>query len=126
MSTTLLLIEDSEAEREGVAALLRVCGFEVMSASSADEGIGLADQHTPDLILLDMMMRSGSDGWKFLERRRMYGKLQTVPIVIMTGLQVASEVWAKALGADGLLRKPVNVDEMLKTIRDHLAAHPAP
>jgi CheY-like chemotaxis protein len=119
MGKTLLLVEDNEVEREGLVTLLRGNGFEVLAAADADEGMGLLDQQTPDLVLLDMMMR-GTDGWRFLEQRRIDGQLQGVPIVIMTGLTVASEPWAKALGADGLLRKPIDLEKMLKTIQERL------
>jgi CheY-like chemotaxis protein len=110
----LLVVEDNDVQREGLVAFLRGSGFDIVAAADADEGYRLAERHQPDLILLDMMMRE-NDGWDFLERRR-EGKLRDVPVLIVTGIEAASDEWAADLGANGLLKKPINVDEMVKTI----------
>jgi CheY-like chemotaxis protein len=114
----LLVVEDNDVQREGLVAFLRASGFEILSASDADEAYGLAERHHPDLILLDMMMRE-TDGWDFLERRR-EGKLRDVPVLIVTGIEAASDEWAADLGANGLVKKPINVDEMVKTIHERI------
>jgi CheY-like chemotaxis protein len=113
---TLLIVEDNQVEREGMAAVLRLNGFDVLAATNADEGLKLAEERSPDLILLDMLM-GASDGWHFLDMRK--GKVQ-VPVVIVTGLSIASAEWARSLGADGLLRKPIDVDLMVKQIQERL------
>jgi CheY-like chemotaxis protein len=91
-----------------------------MTARGGDEALALAEQQKPDLILLDMIMR-GTDGWRFLSRRQTQTNLRGVPVIIVTGLGVASEQWAHELGADGLLRKPIDVDRMMQTIHDTVA-----
>ncbi len=77
---------------------------------------------TPDLILLDMMIPPpGCDGWQFLEQRRRNPAIAAVPVIIITGLGIASDEWATSLGAIGCFRKPLEVEPMLSEIRRCLA-----
>ena len=66
---TILVIEDNESERQGLACLLEQDGYTVMQASDGAEAIKQVHEQTPpDMMLLDMMMR-GCDGWQFLRQR---------------------------------------------------------
>src|SRR5690348_7654521 len=121
--TTILVIEDNPIQREGVAVLLREHSYTVILAADADEGLSwVRSEPPPDLILLDMMMRHGKDGWYFLARRKQVPAAAAIPILIVTGIGNASDEWATALGACGLIRKPVEVEPLLTQISRCLEA----
>ena len=114
---TILIVEDNEVQREGLAVVLRREGFTVLAAAGGSDAVSIIERvATPDLILLDMMIPP-PDGWRFMKLRRKSPALAAAPVVIMTGLGVASEEWAKGLGACGLIRKPVEVEPLLAEIR---------
>jgi two-component system, response regulator, stage 0 sporulation protein F len=118
MPKTILIVEDEEVARIGLATILQAEGYETVTAVNGREALerfqaGLV----PDFILLDMIL-PGYDGWRFCAHRRDgWGKAGTVPFAIMTGLGIASEDWAKAMGAVALLRKPLDVTKLLDTVR---------
>src|SRR5437660_1240527 len=85
---TVLVIEDNDLEREGLAAVLRQAGYRVVAAASVDSA--LACESPPGLILLDMML-GDKDGWRFLQLRKKNPVLADVPVIITTGLGVASQ-----------------------------------
>jgi len=112
----LLVVEDDPAVREEWAAALRRVGYAVTTAADGRQALALLREGlTPPLIVLDMLTPE-VDGWHFLERKRHDPALAAVPVVITTGLGVASSEWAASLGAAGYLRKPVEIDDLLREV----------
>jgi CheY-like chemotaxis protein len=89
-------------------------------ANSRDALKYLLESSPPDLILIDMMMPV-MDGWSFLDERRKIPRTATVPVVIVTALGAASWEWARSLGAVGLVRKPVEAEEIVRVVRNFLS-----
>jgi CheY-like chemotaxis protein len=113
---TLLVVEDNEVVREGLAVILRRGGYTVALAADGQEALAYLRRGTrPDLILLDMLTPV-VDGWRFMEQRKREPALAAIPVVITTGLGVASAEWATSLGAVGYLRKPVETEELLREV----------
>jgi CheY-like chemotaxis protein len=113
----ILVVEDNEVVREGLAVVLGRFGCRVSLAADGSEALALLRGGLrPHLILLDMLT-PGLDGWGFLDQRRRDPELAGIPVVITTALGVASEEWAAALGAVGLLRKPVQTELLLDEVR---------
>jgi CheY-like chemotaxis protein len=112
----VLVVEDNSVEREGLSAILQQEGYNVIAAANGKEAIarwqGLP---TPDVMLLDMMMSEG-DGWQLLAPFRRDPTLASIPIIIMTGLEIASQEWSRSLGAAGLVRKPIDVPQLLEEL----------
>src|SRR5262249_13133730 len=96
----VLVIDDRDCDRESVMALLRLHGHEVCAAADARQGLDMVTENPPEVILLDMLMPA-FDGWYFLEAREPDPRLRDIPVLIMTGLQVASDDWAQAARACG-------------------------
>jgi CheY-like chemotaxis protein len=120
---TILVVEDNPIQREGLAVILREQGHTVTTAADAEEALSrLQGSAVPDLILLDMMMRQGRDGWYFLAQRKVIPVLASAPIIITTGIGNASDDWAAALGACCMLRKPLEVESLMTAIRRCLGA----
>jgi CheY-like chemotaxis protein len=113
----VLIVEDNEVERLGLAALLRREGYAVSTAADVPAAMALLHQGAaPCLILLDMLL-PGLDGWDFLTMRQRDAALAAVPVVILTGLGVASPEWAHSLGAAACFRKPLPVPALLDEVR---------
>jgi len=114
---TLLVVEDNEVTREGLAVVLRREGGTVVLAADGQEALAcLRSEPPPDLVLLDMMM-PGVDGWAALAETKRNPALAGVPVLIVTGLGVANAEWAASLGAAGCLGKPVETEELLREVR---------
>jgi putative two-component system response regulator len=117
MRKTILIVEDNEDTRAGLATLLEAHHFETAQAGNADEALhSCREGRAPALILLDMIL-PGSDGWKFIEERNRDETLSAIPFLIVTGLGIASDEWASSMGAAALLRKPINIEKLLDRVR---------
>jgi len=116
---TILIVEDNEVQREGLAIVLRKEGYTVFPTADGKEAIALLKSGVaPDLILLDMLVPPpGADGWRFLKARAGDPALAAVPVVITTALGIASDQWAVSLGACCLVHKPVDTADLLTAIR---------
>jgi CheY-like chemotaxis protein len=109
---TVLVIEDNLVEREGLAAILRQEGYGIVLAVNGKEALErLQAGASADVILLDMVMAK-ADGWEFLKLLPKNPALLTIPIIIVTGLATANLEWARALGAVGLIHKPIDVKHL--------------
>ena len=109
---TLLVVEDNAIEREGLAAVLRQEGYSVIPAANGKEALDcLKGGAPPDLLLLDMMM-SEIDGWQLLKMLRRRPELLALPVIIVTGLGIANLEWARSVGAVGLVRKPIDLEQL--------------
>jgi len=115
---TILIVDDSEIAREGLAAVLEREGAKPVQAANGMEALAYleAAQAPPHLILLDMLLPI-MDGWQFMEKRRSTPRLASIPVVMVTALGAASWKWASSLGAVGLIRKPIEVEQLVRTIK---------
>ncbi len=118
-SDTIFIIEDEDIQREELALLLQQQGYHVFKVKDGHEALRqLSRGPLPQLILLDMLTPNGHyDGWWFLEQRQTIPELTVVPVLILTGLSVASDAWAASLGASGLIRKPFEDESLLAAIQ---------
>jgi CheY-like chemotaxis protein len=122
---TILVVEDNEVQREGLAAVLGRQGYTVCTAANGREAMGCLEMMAPDLVLLDMLTPP-PDGGQVPALRNKTPGLESVPVLIMTALGVASEKWAAGLGACGLLRKPLEAEALLAHVRRCLDKRRAP
>jgi DNA-binding response OmpR family regulator len=100
----ILVIDDDPAMTDLLRLLLQPTAAQVITANSGSEGISLAKEFTPDVIVLDLMMPE-LDGWQVCESVRAFS---AVPILVLSALDNPGMV-ARALdaGADDYLIKPV-------------------
>ncbi len=112
MSARVLYIEDNIDNLMLVRRVLSAAGFEVVEATSAQEGIQAAEKTLPDLILVDINMPD-VDGLAATGQLRQLPHLQGVPIVAVTA-NIVRGVLDKALdaGCDGYITKPIDVDQL--------------
>jgi signal transduction histidine kinase len=118
-----LYIDDDPANRTLVNRLLSHANFAVLEATSGLEGMALARQEVPNLILIDINM-PGLDGHETTTRMRTITALAAVPIVALTARTAQGEKeLALAAGCDGFITKPIDVDRFLIQVTSYLAGY---
>ncbi len=115
----ILVIDDDRLIRHVICHTLET-DYEVVQASSGMEGIASAQNHPPDLILLDVMM-PGMDGYEVCRRLRAHSAMVNTPVIMLTALdQVDAKIRGLNAGADDYLTKPFNLDELKTRVQAHL------
>ncbi|KAA6439313.1 response regulator [Dyadobacter flavalbus] len=113
---TILLIEDNTEIRENMAEILEMANYQVFSADNGKEGLNLALQHRPDLILCDIMMPV-LDGYGVLHVVQKNKFLQNIPFIFLTAKSERADVRkGMDLGADDYITKPFEGAELLNAI----------
>ena len=120
-ATRILIVDDDVSVTDTFSRMLRLEGYEVWAALSADEGLTLAQAHRPHAVILDLRMPLTS-GLQFLRAIRAIAGLTNTPVAIVTGdyyLDDAQAAEIKALGAE-LRYKPLWLEELVTLARDLL------
>lgn len=115
---TILIVDDDEGVTQTFARMLRMEGYQVRTAMSAETGLREAAEHPPDAIILDLRMPM-VDGLGFLRRLRSYEAPRATPVAIVTGdyfleETVSSEL--RELGAE-LKYKPLWLEDLVGLAR---------
>ena len=120
---TILLVEDNEMNRDMLSRRLVRKGFRVITAEDGQQGIDLATQESPDLILMDMSLPV-VDGWEATKIIKSSPKTQTIPVIALTAHAMAGdEEKAYRAGCDDFDTKPIMLDRLLGKIEERLAKH---
>ncbi len=114
MPFRILVVDDEASIREGLVAILEVEGHEVVAAPTLAAGLRLAEQMLPDLVLLDRRLPDG-EGVESIEAFRRAADGASVVIVTGHG-EVETVVRAIKRGATNFLLKPVDPDDLLRTV----------
>jgi DNA-binding response OmpR family regulator len=112
--TKVLVIEDDDYSREVLALILEAEGYEMESAGEGGDGYRCATEMQPDVIVLDLGM-PGIDGKEFISLLRADPALRDTPILVVTGNELEGQA-ALTLGADRCFIKPVNFEELVRSI----------
>jgi two-component system, cell cycle response regulator DivK len=118
----ILIIEDNEKNMKLVRDVLQVKGYETLEAGTAEDGIRLALERTPDLVLMDIQL-PGMNGIDALAVLRGNPATVRIPVVAVTAsvMQQDRKQITEA-GFDGYIGKPINLREFLDTVRNTLEA----
>ena len=105
---TILVVEDNALNLKLVRDVLRHAGYEVLEAVTGEDGVRLAAEAHPDLVLMDLQL-PGMDGAEALRRLRA-GDQPQVPVVAVTAFAMDEDrVQAERDGFDGYLQKPISI-----------------
>jgi signal transduction histidine kinase/ActR/RegA family two-component response regulator len=113
-TSTVLLIDDDATTRELVQRMLAKDGLDMLYAASGQEGLRLATERHPDVILLDVILPD-QDGWAVLAALTTKLELAGIPVIVMSAAEERG--LATTLGASAYLTKPVTQDELRAAIR---------
>ncbi len=118
--STILVIEDNQDIRENIAELLNLSGYETIEAEDGNEGVKLALEHLPDLILCDIMMPK-LDGYGVLHILSRHDETLRIPFIYLTAKTDKLDVRkGMTLGADDYITKPYDESDLLTAIENRL------
>lgn len=117
----VLIIDDSQSEIDKISGMLKDNGFDVISATSGEEGVQVAKKMKPDVVLMDIVM-PGVNGFQATRQIKKDSSTGDIPVVIVTSKkQETDRIWGERQGASAYLVKPVEEKSLLKAISDVLA-----
>lgn len=119
--TQILVIEDDPTQRMLTAAVLRSAGYEVVEAVDGMQGLDMARQSVPDLVVCDVMM-PGLNGYQLVDAFKQDPKLATLPVILLTAMADRAHVRVGMVsGADDYLLKPFRATELRQSVTALLA-----
>ncbi len=120
MSKRILIVEDQEDNRKILRDLLTSAGFDLVEATTGEDGVRLAETERPDLILMDIQL-PGMDGYEATRRIKATPGLQQIPIIAVTSYALSGDdVKAREAGCDGYVTKPFSPRALLAKVREYL------
>ncbi len=99
-------------------ALLEAFGFHVLVAVDGRQAVDVALEHTPDLILMDIMMPE-MDGFEATRQLRQHATTARIPIIAVTAMEGAQRLALQA-GANDYVRKPIDIRGLIAKVHDWL------
>jgi CheY-like chemotaxis protein len=112
----ILVVDDDEKILKVFSDMLTPNGYEVVTAKNGAEGINLARNELPGLILMDIMMPE-IDGYTACSVLKKDDKTKKIPLIMVTGIGFElNKRLSEQLDADGYLVKPVSIDTLLDTV----------
>ena len=121
MSKRILIVEDQEDNRTILRDVLSTVGYELIEALNGEDGVKLAQNERPDLILMDIQLPK-MDGYEATQQIKSIAELKTVPIIAVTSYALSGdEAKARAAGCDGYIAKPFSPRELLAKVRKYLS-----
>lgn len=111
---SLLIVEGNAVERAGLAAILERAGYDVLTAVNADHGLDILKKHTPDLILLDLLLANGGGG-DFLQRKD--EEFESIPVLGLLREDTPTPELPATAHPDDTLTKPLSTEELLHKIK---------
>jgi two-component system cell cycle response regulator DivK len=115
----ILVVEDNELNMKLFRDVLVAGGYRTLEATTGGEAVELAIEHGPDLVLMDIQLPD-IDGVQALGRLRANERTAAIPVLALTAQAMDGDRERfLAAGFDGYLSKPVNVRELIGTVRLH-------
>jgi two-component system cell cycle response regulator DivK len=120
--SVILIVEDNEKNMKLVRDVLQVKGYQTLEAGTAEDGIALAQAHSPDLVLMDIQL-PGMNGIEALGVLRENPATAHIPVIAVTAsvMQQDRKLITEA-GFDAYIGKPINLKEFLQAVREMIEA----
>jgi DNA-binding response OmpR family regulator len=123
MQKTILVVEDSPMEMKLMLGLLANTGYQVFSATDGEQALAAAQEHHPDLILLDVVLPK-KNGYQVC--RQLKGSPETAGskiVMVSSKSQETDRFWGMKQGADDYVTKPIDAAVMLAAIERAMKDH---
>jgi two-component system, chemotaxis family, response regulator PixH len=112
----ILIVEDSQSERELITLYLEKNNYQVVAASNAEDGMELAAKEQPDAIVTDITME-GINGFEFCRLLKVYPDTEKIPVIACTARdREMDRMWGQKQGIDLYITKPYSQEELIKAI----------
>jgi two-component system cell cycle response regulator DivK len=116
----ILLVEDNDNNRLLIRDVLQASGYVVAEAETAEDGLRMAAERTPALILMDIQL-PGMNGIEALQRLRADPATRAIPVIAVTASAMTQDRHQiMAAGFDGYQSKPISVKGFLQAVREML------
>ena len=114
---TILIVEDSLSEMELMSHYLRESGFLVLNATGAKQGLEVALEQKPNVILTDVVM-PGMSGFELCRSLKKNPETKKIPIIICTSKnQEIDRLWGMKQGADAYITKPFSREHLIQSVK---------
>ncbi len=114
----ILIIDDTETDRQLAAQVAKGMGNEVFFATNGEEGFAMAKEKKPDLILLDVVMPK-QDGFATCRALKKEATTASIPVVLITSKGAETDqFWGKRQGASAYIVKPYGPEALRTVIKD--------
>ena len=126
MAKKVLMIDDDPEFVEAITNILDARGYDVVSANDGKDGVAKAGKEKPDIILLDVMMTTKSEGFDVARELSKDANLKGTPVIMLTGVRKEMNLpfgfepdpdWLPVMA---FLEKPVKPETLLKTIEENI------
>ena len=115
--TSVLVVDDNDRNRKLALDVLGAAGFRTFGAATAAQGIALAREHVPDVILMDLRLPD-MDGVDATRKLAAHERTALIPVVAMSASPLeGSEDWLEEAGFAGWLEKPIHVSTFPEQVR---------
>ncbi len=119
----ILVVEDNEKNMKLFRDVLEAAGYRTLEATTGGRAVELATEHRPDLALMDIQL-PGIDGVEALDRLRADERTSSIPVLALTAQAMEGDRERfLAAGFDGYLSKPVNIADLVATVRCFCDGH---
>jgi CheY-like chemotaxis protein len=119
-SASVLLVEDDKDIRDAVSAVLEAEGYTVLTAGDGQEALAILERGQPCVVLLDLMMPV-MNGWDFMDEVKRRRRLDDLPVVVVSAYSER-----QAEGVTRVLKKPLDVSQLLAAVADYCCCPPKP
>lgn len=120
MSKRILMVEDTEDNRQILRDLFSATDYELIEATDGAKGLAMAQMHKPDLILMDIQLPV-LDGYEVTRRIKENPDLRHIPVIAVTSYALSGdEAKARAAGCDAYIAKPFSPRLLLAKVRELL------
>jgi two-component system cell cycle response regulator DivK len=120
----VLIVDDNDRNRKLASDVLRLARFRTLEAATAAEGIALASEHLPDVILMDLRLPD-LDGTEAARMLQADPRTSRIPVVAVTALPLdARDDWLFDAGFAGYIVKPIDIDEFPDVVRRFCGREP--
>ena len=121
MTAKILLVEDNEMNRDMLSRRLEKRGYQVLLALDGEQGVAVAQQERPDLVLMDISLPV-LDGWEATRKLKSAPDTRSIPIIALTAHAMSSDRdKAVEVGCDDFDTKPIDLGRLLQKIEALLA-----
>jgi DNA-binding response OmpR family regulator len=121
----VLLIEDDETLRQLYRETLEDEQIVVSSSATAKDGLEKIQADKPDLIMLDIMLPGGMNGFDLLERIKKDPKYADIPVLVLTNLDTERNTAISMGAADYIVKANTSIDDVVKKVKSLLQPHNA-
>jgi two-component system cell cycle response regulator DivK len=115
--STVLIVEDNEKNMKLARDVLQAKGYKTLEAVSGEDGVRLAKEKKPDLVLMDIQL-PGINGIEAFKQLRADAKTARIPVIALTASVTPTDRSAiSAAGFDAFVSKPINLKEFIDTVK---------